>query len=86
MNYLVFENKILAQNRSSEIAVSLGCGSNIDDATVEWFGVLEHPVTKEGALAITPGEEDKLTEDEVSRLLSEDFMRQEGWFPFDEIE
>ena len=86
MNYLVFENKILAKNRSSEIAQSLGCGSNIDDVTSEWFGVLEHPTTKKGTLIITLGEEDKLTEEEVSNLLTEEFMRQEGWFPFEEIE
>lgn len=86
MNYLVFENKILAKNRSSEIAISLGCGSNSNDVTSEWFGVLEHPTTKKGGLIINLGEEDKLTDEEVNKLLTEEFMRQEGWFPFEEIE
>jgi hypothetical protein len=81
MKYLISPTKQSALDRSAQIATAAGCGKKPADVTRFWFGVLEHPDTKEGALTIdTVAEETKLTENEKTALQTEAQLDAGGWF------
>lgn len=84
MKYILYPTKSDAQARSAEIATSLGCGREPEDVTRYWFGVLEHPDTKEAAIEIPDAqEENKLTGAEKTKLKLKDDLAKDGWFAGD---
>lgn len=78
MQYLIYPNHAEAEARSFDIATEQGC---TDDVTMFWFGIVDHPTNGESAMQIPEGEEDKLTEQEQSELVSQEYMDVNGWFP-----
>lgn len=85
--YIVYPDKEEALKRSAEIAAALGCGKNPEDVTRYWFMVVDHPTTKEGAMAIPDvASEDKLDASEKPKLLTEAQLKQAGWFEEKPIE
>jgi hypothetical protein len=78
MQYLIYPSHELAVQRSYNIASEQGC---TDDVTAYWFVIVDHPTNGESAMQILEGEEDKLTPEEQSQLVSQQFMDDNGWFP-----
>jgi len=78
MQYLIYPSHELADQRSYDIADEQGCTNNV---TTHWFGIVDHPTSGESAMQIIEGEEDKLTVEEQSQLVSQQFMDDNGWFP-----
>jgi hypothetical protein len=78
MQYLIYPNHQDAVNRSFDIATEQGCTDNV---TMYWFGVINHPTNNEAAMQIPEGEENKLTSQEQSQLVSQEYMDGNGWFP-----
>lgn len=81
MNYLIYNTKALSKSKSMEVATSLGCKKNPDDITTEWFRTIEHPTLPFAALCIPNNQQNLLTNQEINRLKSREFMIQQGWFP-----
>ena len=77
MQYLIYINNQEAKYRSFNIATEQGCS---DDPTAYWFNVINHPTNGEAAMCIGEGEEDKLTIEEQSKLVSKEYMDINGWF------
>lgn len=81
MKYIIYADKDEALKRSAEIATALGCGRNPEDVTRYWFAVIEHPKTKEGAMAIVDAtDESKLAAGETTKLKLKSTLEQAGWF------
>jgi hypothetical protein len=98
MNYLIFSTLQLALNKSQEICISQGCTG---DVTTHWFGCISHPITGQGAMQVSKGEdyivvnedgtetikngESVLTEEEILQLKDYQFMYDNGWFSDSQI-
>jgi len=78
MEYLIYQDLQSAKDRSFQIADEQGC---TDDVTMYWFTVISHPTNGEGAMCIGEGEENKLTTQEQSELVNQQYMDDNGWFP-----
>lgn len=77
MSYLIFSTKQEALNRSQEICISQGCTRN---TTTYWFDVIKNKITNEAVMIIPEGQENLLTEQEVSNLKNYQYMYDNGWF------
>ena len=78
MTYLIYQDIQSAKDRSFQIADEQEC---TDDVTMYWFTVINHPTNLEGAMCINEGEENKLTSQEQSELVNQQYMDDNGWFP-----
>ena len=78
MKYLIYKDNQQAKSRSFEIALEQGC---TDDVTMFWFMVINKPQSIESAMQIPDGEENKLTIEEQSKLVTQEYMENNGWFP-----
>lgn len=79
MKYLIYDTKQEAIDRTRQIAIKQGCSG----VTTQWFGVIEKD--EQGALQIPEDEFDKLTEQEIQSLKSEEYMKENGWFNNEEL-
>lgn len=78
MQYLIYPNHQEAKIRSFQISSEQGCSDNV---TTYWFRVVNHPTNGESAMEIGDGQENKLTSQEQSELISQQTMDDNGWFP-----
>ena len=79
MQYLIYNTIEQATARTRQIAIEQGCSG----VTIYWFSMIEKGI--QAALEIPDGEEDKLTEQEIESLKSEEYMIENGWFNEDEL-
>lgn len=79
MKYLIFPDLKSAQARSAAIALAQSAGDAQGDVTKYWFGVIEHPDTKQGAMQVM--DEGKITVPETAILQDEAVMKTAGWMP-----
>lgn len=80
MKYLTgFRDVISAEERSAEIAKSLGCGRNTNDVTRLWYRVIENENTGEAAIEVPEGDDKNLRGGEVSKLLTDAQIKSRGF-------
>lgn len=80
MNYLIFDSEIDAKNRNRQLAALQGCGLNLDDKTLYYFGQIQHPSLAQWALEVGPGQENILTAAEQTALQDYNTLETAGWF------
>ncbi len=82
MNYLIYETKEQAQDRSHQEAVSNGAGEG--STTAYWWSIIEHPETSQAALKID--NPTVLNAVEQLALKDQEYMDSDGWFVEQEVE
>jgi hypothetical protein len=78
MMYLIYQSLQLAQDKSFETCLQVGC---TDDVTTYWFNCIENQNTLQGAIEVPEEQEYLLTTQEISELQTQQYMIDNGWFP-----